>query len=102
MIVSPGSRKGRRSVMVLSTTAAGTISQTARGFSSFFIRSANEEALMAPSLARSWTALGNTSKTVQRCPARMSRRTMFAPIRPSPTIPSCIGDFVFILDLCVG
>ena len=30
--------------MVLSTTAAGTISQTARGFSSFFTRSASEEA----------------------------------------------------------
>ena len=33
--------------MVLSTTAAGTISQTARGFSSFFTRSASEA---APSL----------------------------------------------------
>ena len=30
--------------MVLSTTAAGTISQTARGFSSFFTKSASDEA----------------------------------------------------------
>jgi hypothetical protein len=77
-------------------TSGGAISQTARGFSSFFIRSANDEAPIAPSLARSWTAFGNTSKTVQRRPALKSRRTMLAPIRPNPTIPSCIGDCVFI------
>ena len=42
--------------MVVSTTAAGTISQTARGFSSFFTRSASEEAPTAFSLANSFTA----------------------------------------------
>ena len=39
MRMSPASRCGARSAMVLSTTAAGTISQIARGFSSFFTRS---------------------------------------------------------------
>ena len=43
--------------MVLSTTAAGTISQTARGLSSFFTKSASEAAPTAFSLASSSTAL---------------------------------------------
>ena len=38
--------------MVLSTTAAGTISQTARGLSSFFTRSASDEAPTAFSLGQ--------------------------------------------------
>jgi hypothetical protein len=49
--------------MVLSTTAAGTISQTARGFSSLRTRSASEEAATALSRARSATACGDMSKT---------------------------------------
>ena len=49
--------------MVLSTTAAGTINQMARGFSSFFTRSASEEAPTAFSLASSFTAFGDLSKT---------------------------------------
>ncbi len=32
----------------------------------------------------------------QRCPSRIARRTRFAPMRPSPTIPSCIGVSVAI------
>ena len=46
--------------MVLSTTAAGTISQTARGFASFFTKSASDEAPTAFSLASSSTAFGDT------------------------------------------
>ena len=38
-----------RSAMVLSTTAAGTISQTARGFASFFTRSASDDGARRPS-----------------------------------------------------
>ncbi len=38
---------------------------------------------------------------VQRWPALMSRRTMLAPIRPSPTIPSCIGESVFMRRISV-
>ena len=49
--------------MLLSTTAAGTINQTVRGFSSFFTKSASEEAPTAFSAVNSLTALGSLSKT---------------------------------------
>ena len=49
--------------MVLSTTAAGTISQTARGLASFSTRSASEDAPVAFSFASSSTALGDMSNT---------------------------------------
>ena len=42
--------------MDLSTTAAGTISQTARGFCSFFVRSASEDDPAALSFTKSFTA----------------------------------------------
>src|SRR5262245_42114927 len=77
--------------MVLSTAAAGTISQTDRGFSSFFKRSGSEAAPTAPSFANSPTAFGDRSKTTQSCPCLTRRRAMLAPILPSPTIPSCIS-----------
>ena len=77
--------------MVLSTTAAGTISQTARGFSSFLTRSASEADPTACSAASSLTAFGDMSKTTHSWPPLRSRRTMLAPIRPRPTIPSCMG-----------
>src|SRR5215471_328414 len=37
------------------------------------------------------TVLGDLSKTTHWCPPLMRRRTMFAPIRPSPIIPSCMA-----------
>src|ERR1700730_5228271 len=92
--MSPGSSDGRRSAIVLSTTAAGTISQTARGFSSFFTRSKSEEDPVARSLAISLTASGDMSKTTQSWPPLSRRRTMLAPIRPRPIIPSCIRDLL--------
>ena len=49
--------------MVWSTTAAGTINQTARGFFSFFTRSASEEDPTAFSWVSSFTAFGDRSKT---------------------------------------
>ena len=76
--------------MVLSTTAAGTIIQTARGVPSFFAKSASEAAPTASSFASASTDFGKTSKTTHSCPARISRRTMLAPIRPSPIIPICM------------
>src|SRR3990172_8821547 len=88
--MSPGSSEGTRSAMVWSTTAAGTISHTARGFSSFATRSASEAAPTAFSRASSCTACGARSKTTQWWPPARSRRTMFAPIRPRPIIPSCM------------
>ena len=63
MRMSSRSRWGSRSEMLLSTTAAGTISHTARGFSSFCTKSCSEEAPTAFSLTRSATALGDLSKT---------------------------------------
>jgi hypothetical protein len=52
MIVSPDSKNGRRCSIVSSVgVPAGTLSQTARGFVSFFARSAKSFAPIAPSLA---------------------------------------------------
>jgi hypothetical protein len=76
--------------MVSSTTAAGTISQIARGLSSFFTTSASDAAPIAFSLTSSFTACGDLLNTTQLCPLRMSRRTMFAPILPRPIMPICI------------
>ena len=77
--------------IVLSTTAAGTISQIARGLANFATKSAIDVAPVAFSATRSCTALGDMSNTVHWCPCLSSRRTMFAPIRPNPIIPSCIS-----------
>ena len=49
--------------MVASTTAAGTISQTARGVGSFFTSSAIDAAPTALARASSSTAFGDRSKT---------------------------------------
>src|SRR5262249_11243277 len=76
--------------MVASTTAAGTINQTARGLSSCFTRCWSEEAPTTFSLTSASTAWGDRSKTTHWWPARRSRRTMMAPIRPRPIMPSCI------------
>src|SRR5260221_4058642 len=76
--------------MVSSTDAAGTISQIARGFSSFVTRSWSEVLPVAFSCTNSLTALGVLLNTTHRCPALRSLRTMFAPILPSPIIPSCM------------
>src|SRR5262249_57771807 len=43
------------------------------------------------SCTSSCTVLGDLSKTTHWCPPLMRRRTMFAPIRPSPIIPSCMA-----------
>ena len=80
--------------MVSSTTAAGTISQTARGLLSFFTKSASDAAPLAFSFTRSFTASCERSKTTHSCPPLISRRTMLAPMRPSPIMPSCIVVFI--------
>src|SRR5882762_3033782 len=77
--------------MVASTTAAGTISQIARGFASFSASSASEAAPVAFFLTNSSTAFGDLSNSTQLCPFLMSRRTILAPIRPRPIMPSCIS-----------
>src|SRR6516225_8693825 len=84
--------------MVLSTTPAGTISHTARGFASFFTRSGRDAAPTALSLTNSLTVFCETSNTTHWCPCLISRRVMLAPIRPSPIIPGCISSPLFLSD----
>src|ERR1051325_3379171 len=91
--MSPFSRWGARSAMVSSTAAAGTISQSLRGFSSLPTRSASEDAATALSRARSATAFGDRSNTTHWWPPLMSRRIMFEPIRPNPIIAICMSSF---------
>src|SRR5262245_30275511 len=54
-----------------------------------------DSAPTAPSPASSCTASALRSKTTHSWPSRMRRRTMLAPIRPSPIIPSCTGQGSF-------
>src|SRR6266436_2863336 len=107
MRMSSRSRCGTRSAMLLSTTAAGTISQTARGFLSLATRSASEAAPTALSRVRSATAFGDMSKTTHSWPPLINRRTIFAPIRPNPIIASCMtcfstNAFSLVLDGALG
>jgi hypothetical protein len=62
-----------------------------RGFSSFLTRSASEEAPTAFSCVSSSTASGDLSKTTHCWSPWRRRRTMFAPILPSPIIPICMA-----------
>ena len=94
MIASPRSSRLASSVTVLSVISpAGTMTQAARGVDSLATNSSSESAPVAPSPASSSTASGLTSKTTQSCPSRIRRRTRFAPIRPSPTMPSCMPGY---------
>src|SRR6266702_5080160 len=79
-----------KSCSVASTTAAGTMSQIARGFLSFLTKSLREFAPAAPSLASCFTESALRSYTTHLCPFFCRRRTMLAPILPSPIMPSCI------------
>jgi len=73
------------------------MTQAALGAESFSTSSATELAPVAPSFSRSSMASASTSKTTQVCPSRIRRRTMFAPIRPRSTTPSCMGSSVDIV-----
>jgi hypothetical protein len=61
MRMSPDSSRGATSWIMRSTTAAGTMSQTARGLVSFLTKSSSEAAPVAPSLASPLTASAETS-----------------------------------------
>jgi hypothetical protein len=91
MRMSPESSFPVSSSSVASTTAAGTMSHMARGFLSFFTRSSSETAAVAPSPATCFTDSALRSNATHWCPVFCSRRTIFAPILPSPIIPSCIA-----------
>src|SRR5947208_9581604 len=90
-MASPGSSRSISFSIVPSTNTTGSIIQTARGVDSFPTRSSSEAEAMAPSPSSCRTASSLTSNTTSSCPARIRRRVMFAPIRPSPIIPSCIA-----------
>ena len=62
----------------------------ARGFCNFCTNSSSEFAPVAPSPESCFTLSGLRSYTTQVWPFLWSRRTMLAPIRPRPIIPSCI------------
>ena len=79
-------------------TAAGIINQIARGLASLDTKSASDDDPVAFSWTSSCTALGDMSKTVHWCPPLSNRRTMFAPMRPSPIIPSCMVSSLCAFD----
>ena len=91
MMVSSFCIFGARSARLPSTAAAGTMSQAARGGVSRATKSSSEEAPTAPSAASALTASALRSYTTHVWPSFMSRRTMLAPMRPRPIIPSCIA-----------
>src|SRR6476659_2516364 len=91
MIASPDSSFSPSAATVRSVISpAGSMTHAVRGLDSLATKSSSESAPVAPSPASVATASGLTSKTTHSWPSRMSRRTRFAPIRPSPTMPSCI------------
>src|SRR5487761_1105399 len=103
MIMSPGSiSAASASIVVPVISPAGTITQAARGGVSLLTKSAIELAPVAPSFSRAATTSGILSKATQLWPSRISLRTRFAPIRPSPTMPSCIGLLVGIAVVSFG
>src|SRR5574340_334537 len=92
MTMSSGlSRLARDSTVVSVASPAGTIIHRARGLFNRPINSSMEPAPTAPSAASRCTGSGFTSNTTQWWPPRINRRTILAPILPSPIIPNCIG-----------
>src|SRR5919202_3393965 len=90
MRVSSAWSGGTSRSRVGSTTAAGTMMQMHRGLSSFATKSSIVSAPVAPSPSSVAIASALTSWTTQSWPPRISRRTMLAPMRPSPIMPTCI------------
>src|SRR6202158_109984 len=70
---------------------AGTMIQTARGGVSLAIRSSSDAEPVAPSPPSCFTESALKSETTSLCPPRISRRVIFAPMRPNPTIPNCMS-----------
>src|ERR1700688_2615968 len=91
MTTSPASSFPVSCPSVASTTAAGTMSHMARGFLSFVTRSSSDTDAVAPSASTAFTDSALRSNATHWCPVFCSRRTIFAPILPSPIIPSCIA-----------
>src|SRR5664280_2778205 len=92
MMMSSGSScLPRRSTVSSVIRPAGSISQTARGFSlSALTRSSRDCTAVAPSFASASRGLALASNTTHWCPAFIKRRDILAPILPSPITPICI------------
>jgi hypothetical protein len=95
MTVSSASSSGTSRSSVGSTTAAGTMTQIERGGLRRATKSSIASAPAAPSLSSVAIASALTSWTTHSCPARIRRRTMLAPMRPSPIMPTCIAASSF-------
>src|SRR6266850_2549115 len=90
-IVSPGVKRLARSVTTCSVAApAGTITHATRGGRSAWTKSSSAVVPVAPSLAIALTPAGSDAYPTISWPPRIRRRAMLAPIRPSPTIPTCM------------
>src|SRR2546422_3555556 len=80
-----------RSVTTCSVAApAGTITHATRGGRSARTKSSSSVVPLAPSLAIALTFAGSVAYPTTSWPPRIRRRAMFAPILPSPTIPTCM------------
>src|SRR5882724_2191339 len=80
-----------RSVTTCSVAApAGTITHATRGGRSAWTKSSSAVVPVAPSLAIALTPAGSDAYPTISWPPRIRRRAMLAPIRPSPTIPTCM------------
>ena len=89
--MSPARDAAARSAMVLSTTPAGTISQTARGFAERLDELRQRGGADGLFLHQLGHRLVPTCRTPRiRWPPFSRRRTMLAPIRPRPIIPNCM------------
>ena len=72
------------------------MTHAARGLSSLATNSCSVAAPVAPSPTSCLTCASVWSYATTRWPSRISRRLRLAPIRPSPTMPSCMGLSVVI------
>src|SRR6266704_3272551 len=89
MMMSPLSKTSATCSTTCPVTEAGIITHAALGTVSFAANSSRVSAPVAPSASRALIDSGELSNTTHSCPARIRRRTMLAPIRPRPIIPSC-------------
>src|SRR5664280_1456448 len=90
MMMSPSSSSSASCSTVEPVMPAGIITHAARGLVSFATNSGNVRAPVAPSASSAVIEASLTSYTTHSWPSPISRRTMLAPIRPRPIIPSCM------------
>src|SRR5581483_7630170 len=103
MITSPGESTPRSSSIVSSVgLPEGTMIHTARGVCvNFATISASELAPVAPPSTLALTASALRSYATTECPPRIKRVAMLAPMRPRPTIPTCITLRLCFCGQCV-